>query len=291
MNNPPDLMPASDPPFGKNMRRFYLLVAVLTTYVMFWGFFFPGGLPVQLPLFAKNINDALPFNLIIPPLHARFIGSFYGAATVILVYVALRARHWSDARISTWLIFIWTGILGLLSFLHLEIFDWTRPPWVSWMLAYIAFPLYAGWLLWQHRAVPHLSADGTVSAPLRTWFWVLAIGLVPLALALFFAPAAMATAWPWKIPPILAQVYSGPIIAFGLGGLLAARSGTWREVGAYVWVTLVFALSTLVACTIHRALFNTARPVTWLWFAAFVATAFVLAVWGVWANRPRTEPA
>jgi hypothetical protein len=291
MNNPPESPMPIDPPFGKNMRRFYLLVAALTFYVMFWGFFFPGGLPLQLPGFAKSFDDALPFNLVIPPLHARFIGSFYGAATILLVYLALRARTWSDARICTWMIFIWTGILGIISFLHLEIFDWARPPWFAWMLAYIGFPLYAAWLLWQHRALPSLAADGTVAALLRAWFWVLAIALVPLSLALFFAPAAVAAAWPWKIPPILAQVYSGPLMAFGLCGALAARAGTWREVRGYVWVTLLFALGTLIASGIHRALFDPGRPVTWLWFLAFGATALILALWGAWPNRQRSATA
>jgi len=275
----------SDRPFGAQMRRFYFAVAALTLYVAFWGFFFPGGLPVALPGFAKGFDDALPFDLAIPPLHARFIGAFYLAATVGLVYLARRARRWSDARIFTWVILAWTAMLGWVSFLHFEIFDWTRPPVVAWFPAYVLFPLYAGWLVWRGQTSPTLVADGSLPLVLRTLFFALAIGLVPLALALFLVPEAMVGLWPWKILPILAQVYSAPFLAFGVGGLLSARARAWSEVRGFVYTLIAFALGTLVASAMHRALFDPGRPVTWVWFAAF-GIGLVLAIWGA-ASRPR----
>jgi hypothetical protein len=279
--------PTADPPFDQHLRRFFLIVALLTGYVMFWGFFFPGGLPVQLPAFAKNFDDALPFNLAIPPLHARFLGAFYGSATIVLVYLALRAVRWSDARICTWMILIWTAILGVISFLHLEIFDWTRPPFVAWFLAYVGFPVYAALRLWRNRTLTKPTPDGTVSTPLRAWCWVLGVVMVPLALALFFLPTLMVAAWPWKIPAILAQVYSGPFMAFGAAGVLAALAGTWREVRGYTYFTLLFAAGTLIASGVHRALFDPGRPVTWLWFVGLGVTVIVLTAWGAWPNRKR----
>jgi hypothetical protein len=291
MTTPPTIAATADPPVDKALRWFFLLVAALTGYVLFWGFFFPGGLPVKLPGFAASFDDALPFNIAIPPLHARFIGSFYGAATVVLIWLALKARRWSDLRLCLWMVFLWTGVLGLLSFLHLEIFDWARPPFVAWFLAYIGFPLYAGWRLWANRRLPGLAPDGSVGPPLRAAFWTLGVLLLPLSVALFLMPGPMTAAWPWKLPPILAQVYSGPFLAFAVGGLLAARAGTWREVRGYVYVTLLFAAGTLIASAVHRALFDPARPVTWLWFGGFTLTILALVAAGVWPNRGRREPA
>jgi hypothetical protein len=197
--------------------------------------------------------------------------------------LAILARRWHAIRVVVPMIAIWTGMLGLVSLLHLEVFDWARAQVWTWFAAYIGFPLIAAWIAWQQRAVEDHSADAPISAALRAYFTAQGLAVTLLAVALFVAPAVLASRWPWAITPLLAQVYSAPFLSYGLGSLLAARRHDWAEVRIVVYATLVFTLGVLVASLIHAALFNASAPATWLWFGGF---ALASAALGTFALAP-----
>jgi len=111
-----------------------------------------------------------------------------------------------------------------------------------------------------------------------------------LALALLAAPGAMSTVWPWKITPLLAQLYSAPFLSYGLGSLLLATRRTWLETRIALAAMWVFALGVLLASLIHNALFALSSPATWLWFASFVLATFALAFLGVLAWLSHAPP-
>jgi hypothetical protein len=89
--------------------------------------------------------------------------------------------------------------------------------------------------------------------------------------------------WPWKITPLLAQLYSAPFLSYGLGSLLLAGRGAWLETRIALAAMWVFALGVLLASLIHSTLFNFSGPAAWLWFAAFLLATFALAFWAVLA--------
>lgn len=271
------------PALGSWERRYFMVVAAFTLYVAFWGLLFPGGLGVDLPGVAKDFNHALPFNLVIPPLHARFIGSLYLGASVFLLLSLRRDQTWREQRIGVWMVLVWTGMLELVSLLHLEIFDWGRQParpLVAWWLAYTWFPLQAAWILWRRGDRPLTAAvlvDGSLGRSARRCLTVLGGVLVVLGCVLFLAPVTAAALWPWKLPPILGQIYSGPFMALGWGALLAARTASARERAGYLWAAVVFALAALAASTRHRDLFDFHRAGPWIWFGGLLlAAAFLL---------------
>ena len=108
------------------------------------------------------------------------------------------------------------------------------------------------------------------------YFLIQGLLISVVALALLLAPEAMVAVWPWKITRMLAQIYSGPFLAYGLGSLLLSRQQTWREVRIVTIAFLILALGVIGASVIHRALFVASSPSTWIWFAGFSLIAIVL---------------
>jgi hypothetical protein len=260
------------------LRVFYAIVAAFTFYVVFWGLFFPTGMGVALPGFAKNFDDALPFAVAVPPLHARFIGALYLSATVFNLCNLLAAKTWHQARLPTMMIFIWTGILLLVSLLQLAVFNWARPQVWIWFLVYLGFPAVAGLALWQYRDEPLPTTGAPIPPALRRYCQLQGVLVTLLGLALLLLPTLMIALWPWKISPFLSQLYSAPFLAYGLSSFVAARAHTWEEVRIFVYSVLVFPLAALVASLLHLALFNFAGPAAWVWFGSLIAVVIALSV-------------
>jgi hypothetical protein len=255
--------PASER-IARPQKIFFAAVLALAANVGAIGMFNPG-----------HIGATLPFE--VPPLHARFLGAMYLSGMTFMA-LAILARRWHEIRVVVPMVAIWTGMLGLVSLFHLEVFDWAREQTWTWFVAYIGFPLFAAWIAWQQRAVRDAAADAPIAPALRVYFAIQGVVVTLLAVVLFVAPAALASRWPWAITPLLAQIYSAPFLSYGIGSLLAARRHDWSEVRIAVYATLVFTLGVLVASVIHRALFDAGALATWLWFGGFaLASAALLA--------------
>lgn len=101
--------------------------------------------------------------------------------------------------------------------------------------------------------------------------WLLLITV--LAALCFVLPNRVSTIWPWKISSFLAQVYSGPLLGYGMGGLILARRGNWTE----SWIPMVgllsFAVLAILGSLQHLALFNVASASTVIWFGALAMLA------------------
>jgi hypothetical protein len=248
-------------------RALYGCVFAFAAWVAVWGLFLPAQIGSRLPL-------------TVPPMHARFLGAMYLSGSVFMLF-AMLAREWHEVRVATVILAVWTGMLGLISVLNLSAFDWSRGPLWFWFVAYIGFPLVALWIAWCQRSETAHPDVEPISGALRAYFYVQGAVAVPLAVCLVLAPSAMTTVWPWSIPALVAHIYGAPFLAYGLGSLYAARQRSWSEVRIVVYGTLVFALSVLIASTLHANLFDPRSPSAWLWFGAFglatvALTAFAL---------------
>ena len=268
--------PVAPSPFVNAYERaLFACVILFAGWVAFWGLLLPA-----------RIANALPFT--VPPLHAQFLGAMYLSGAVGLT-MNLFAREWREIRVTTAMLAIWTGMLGLVSLFQFGAFDWSRPQTWFWFFAYICFPLVAAWIAWSQRVdqssnCPSTTAPSTssaasaqgdtggaprLSASLRNYLIAQGAIATLLALGLLLAPSFMTTIWPWTITPLLAQLYSAPFLAYGIGSLYAARQRTWGEVRIVVTTVLVFALGVLVASTLHANLFNPHALAAWLWFGGF----------------------
>ncbi|HEY9827857.1 MAG TPA: hypothetical protein V6D19_20655 [Stenomitos sp.] len=247
-------------------KIFYASVLVLAFLIGLWGLFFP----------AQSLQ-VLPFA--VPPLHARFLGSMYLSGATFMALNILASR-WSEVRVVTPMITVWTGMLGFISLFYLDAFNWQRIQVWIWFFAYIGFPLVAAWIAWYQRSQTEHPSRSPMAPTLRTYLWVQGGLVTTLALCLLFAPGAMAPLWPWKITPLLAHIYSAPFLSYGLGSLYALRQKSWLEVRILVYATLVFAAAVLAASFIHIGLFDFKRIAPWLWFGGFALSTIALGLFG-----------
>lgn len=255
-------------------RLYFGAVGVLAGLVGIPGFFTP-----------ERVDAVLPFT--VPPLHARMIGALYFSALVIFVG-GLLARRWAEVRVIPAVTAIWTGGLLLITLLHLESFDFSKIQTQIWFGAYVAYPLIGIWILLRRRG-DDTGREAGDAAPGwgRRFLNVQGAVLIVVGLALLFAPGPMAAGWPWPVEPLVAQIYSAPLLSYGIGSLLLARMRTWREMRIGVIGIGLFTLMALVASVIHRNLFQLGNLVAWVWFGGLAALATVAVLLTISARRTR----
>ncbi len=242
-------------------RLYFLIVSGFTLWVGCFGFFRPG-----------DIQRALSWP--VPPLHARFIGALYLSASVFLL-LALLARSRLQVRSIVDIAFVWTGWLLLVSVLHWSSFDFAREQAWFWWVAYITFPLAAAWLAWAGPRFPVPRDALMTQAWAPAWLWLQGALLVLLAVLLAAVPAWVAGWWPWKISTFLAQVYSGPVLGYGIGSLLLARRRNWPEALIPSIGMLVFALLALWGSALHLGLFAAGSVSKRAWFGGLALLALM----------------
>jgi hypothetical protein len=257
----------------KAHRIYFWAVGLFALWVGLWGYFVP-----------TEIGRAIPWS--VPPLHARFIGAMYLSGAVLMLG-SLRARSVSEVRIAVPMAAIWTGMLLLVSVLNRSEFDFARPPVWFWFFAYIVYPVVGAWLAWRHREERWVAHATLLPGWLVSFVALLGMLCCLLSALLFVVPTWMTTLWPWTISPLLAQIYSGPFFAFGIGCMLVARLASWQQARLPIWSTATFAALVLAASYLHRELFAVESTSSRLWFGAFGLTVVVLGVASCMALRRR----
>jgi hypothetical protein len=253
-------------------KIFFGAVCALALWVGVFGYFLP-----------SSVDRAIPW--LVPPLHARFLGSMYlsGAAFNI---AGMLARTNNEVRILRPAIAVWTGMLCIISLFYLPEFDFARVQTWIWFAAYIAYPLIALWLAWGDR-----SALPTARFEVPRWAsrYLLAQGAIVglLALSLLFAPAQMAVLWPWKITRMLAQMYAAPFLSYSFISVMLSRKTAWADVWIGLLGSTVFALGVLLASFIHQMLFMPPGPAAVLWFGGFALATVVTGTLCLRAARAR----
>jgi len=215
----------------------------------------------------------------LPPLHARFVGAIYAFGAIYMAG-CLFARHQAEVRWAVQLIGIWTGMLFVISLLNLSAFDLDLLPVQIWFASYIIYPIISIRMTLRQPdlkpagALPGPGLDG----PAKGFLLAQGILFSVLAALLFLAPALMSTLWPWKVTPVLAQMYAGPLLAYGLGSLLLSRQAKLLAVRSILSGMLVFTATTVVISFVHISLFSFNEVADLLWFGWFMAASLMLAV-------------
>lgn len=262
-------------PVTNGQRIYFGAVGLLALWVGVWGYFIP-----------TRVDQAIPW--LVPPLHARFLGSMYLSGMTFMIG-GLLSRYYAEVRVMIRVILIWTGMLFVVSLFYLNEFDYSRTQVWIWFGAYIIYPLIALWLMWNDRNLHENIRGDNLPAWVRGYLMAQGIIVTLLALALLLFPDFMVTVWPWNITRLLAQIYSAPFLAYGLSSLMISRLKTWDEIRVVVTATFVFAFGVLLASIIHRALFSLANISTWIWFVGFSLATLMLGLITVRAIRERTS--
>jgi len=217
--------------------------------------------------------------LVLPPLHARFVGAIYLFGAVFMAG-CLFAKQQAEVRWGVQMIGIWTGMLFIISILNLSVFDLGLLPVQIWFASYITYPIIA--IIMTIRQPTMMSAASLPGLELARWAksFLLAQGILVslLSIALFFAPVLMSTLWPWKVTPVLAQMYAGPLLSYGLGSFLFAKQEQTLGVRAIVPAMLAFTLTTVIVSCMHISLFSFGEIADLLWFGWFIISSIFLAI-------------
>lgn len=234
-----------------------------------------GGLLMAHPL----VVSIWPWSL--APFNLRFLGALYTAA-LLAAFLQSWFGKWAPARTVTTMIFVFTLVVTVCSFLHWDRFDPARVEVWVWFVLYIGVCLNAGAHLWWYRGVPTAGRAPTPRA--RVVLLAQALVLGAYGLALLVVPEQAARLWPWKLDTFHAQLYSVTFLTPAAGALSLLRSATridWFTLGItqLAWGLLpIFAL--LIVDLQVRRVDWLALPL-WLWMGLFVMTAAM----GFWMLR------
>jgi len=249
-------------------RVFFAVIFAAALLVAFLGLF--------NPVYLASIFTWLE----LPPLHARFVGAIYAFGAVFMAG-CLSARYQAEVRWAVQLIGIWTGMLFIISLLNLGAFDFSLLPVQVWFASYIIYPLIALWMTIRQSPLGDagdLLPGSELGAAAKGFLLAQGILFSVLAVLLFLAPTFMSTLWPWKVTAVLAQMYAGPLLAYGLGSLLFARQKKWLGVRAILPAMLVFTVTTVIISFVHIGLFSFGEIADLLWFGWFSIASLILAL-------------
>ncbi|CAN5454520.1 hypothetical protein BH11PSE11_BH11PSE11_02980 [soil metagenome] len=237
-------------------------VTWLEVLILFWAglglLFYP---PLVKPFWPWPLT---PFNL-------RFLGAIYTAALIAAFLQALSGR-WSPARVVTAMIFIFTLVVTLCSFAHLDRFDPQRAETWIWFVLYVGVCLNAGGHLWIYRRLPVPQSAFQARGGMRVLLCGVFILLGAYGVALLLAPSAVSGFWPWKLDAFHAQLYSVTFLTPALGAWMVLRGGTRGELQALGWTLGAWGALPIAGLVLAHA--ATGRvvwdiPGTWLWLALF----------------------
>ena len=232
----------------------------------------------------KLIGTLWPWELL--PFNARFLGAVYAAACIAAVMQTAYAR-WSPARVVTPMIFIFTTIIMILSFVYINIFNFQRwEAWV-WFILYVILPINSAYHLWLYRAQPPV--DNTpLSARTKNILNIQTIVLGVYGVALILFPSIAKMLWSWEIDNFHAQLYSVTFLAPAIGSYMLTKGATkleWTTLGLSQIILGIFPIIgiIIVDLSVHRV--NWTAIGTWTWLTLFAA----MTATGIWMLRQVRE--
>jgi hypothetical protein len=222
-------------------------------------------------------TDAGFFWEISPPIGAAMFGALYLAAGLLVIRAAI-AGLWEPARYLAPMVVVFSAMVLLTTFLHLDRFDGGSK--LYYWLAVYAVALVVGVLFYyQHERG---GADWKVTGQ-RTTPAVRSVALVVGILAAAFvvlgyaSPGLVAGPWPWELTPLTTRAFLSWVGAFAVGLLWVSYDpdrGRTRPVAHMLVVTSALLAAMLL---LHRQDLGSEPLGVWL-FGAGVAGIGLLGV-------------
>ncbi len=259
------------------ISRLLLGVTWLEVAILLWAGL---GLLFWPPL----VESVWPWSL--APFNLRYLGALYSAALVAALLQALSGR-WTPARLVTPMIGIFTLLVTVYSFVHMERFNPQRLEVWIWFILYIGVCLNAGIHLWRYRNWPR--PEQKPKGALRIVLWGLTLVLAGYGIALLAAPTLASGFWPWRLDSFHAQLYSVTFITPALGAWLLLNGSNHHErltlgLTLAAWGALPILGLLLADAETHHVDWNNLN--TWLWLGLFSG----MATSGGWLAFYRPSP-
>jgi hypothetical protein len=213
---------------------------------------------------------AWPIN---PPLTAAFIGAAYWSSLPFM-FLSSRQHTWARARVAVPGVLLFTVLTLVATLIHLDrfsmgsIFGWV------WLAVYVIVPPVMIWLLVRQLRTP--SQDPARRAPLPRWMQLVLVmqALVMLAVgaALFIAPQATASLWPWMLTPLTGQAVGAWLIGVGAVAADMSWENDFERIHAALNFYAVFGVLQLIALARYSV------DVDWRGVAIWAYLLFILSV-------------
>lgn len=221
-----------------------------------------------------------------PPLTAAVLGAFYWTSLVLLV-ASLGERTWARVRVAVPGVFVFTALTLAATLLHLGKFHFESDDAVTlfatwaWLVVYaVVPPVFLAMLVLQVRAPG--AEPARVAVPPRWFLAVLGmLGAVAIGFgaALFAAPEAAATVWPWTLTALTGRALGAWLVGIGLVLAQGAAEADWPRLRAALVSAILFGLLQAMALARYAEDVEWGEPGAWL-YVAFVAGLSAMAIYG-----------
>lgn len=223
-----------------------------------------------------------------PPIGAAMFGALYLAAGLLVAQAAI-VGLWEPARYLAPMVVVFTGMVLLTTYLHLDRFD-GGPKLLYWLAVY-AVALVAGAVFYyQHErgGASWKVAVRTTTPAVRAA--TLAAGALAAAFAAvgYAAPGFVSGLWPWELTPLTTRAFLSWVGAFAVGLLWVSHDpdrGRTRPV-AYMLVVTAALLAAMLL--LHREDLSPEPLGVWL-FGAGVAGIGLLGALMLLPGSGRTD--
>jgi hypothetical protein len=139
------------------------------------------------------------------------------------------------------------------------------------------------------RSAPTRGSWGPMTRPYATYFALHLALVIPVGIALYAAPEAMADVAPWPLSPVNVRLLSGVVLASAPLSVMALLDRDWAAVYPIAASHAVFVTLATAAMVIHFDLFDPARIRTWFFLALYVAAAIASTMAFVRATQARAR--
>jgi hypothetical protein len=234
-----------------------VVVAVVLAIAWIIPFFFPDTALDQLPW------ESGPFNI-------RFIGAVY-LACLMAVLVSLSSFRWSPGRVIVAMVSVFTGLILVVSLLHIDRFDSVKLGTWIWFVLYVIVPVTAIYVYLRFRTLPPADASPTPAA-WRTYLVLSAAVFGAYGIALLAAPDTFTDFWPWEVDAFHGRLYSAIFVTVAVASLAISRVASPIElllVGLTFLAGGAFSIIGLVLVDGSEDTVDWSALGTWVWIGAF----------------------
>jgi hypothetical protein len=265
------------------MRRLLLPFAVLA-----------GLGALQLYLFPHDTDRYFAWTLQ-PQLSATFMGAGF-AAGVLLTILSYRRQPWAVTRTATFTIFVFTLVMTVATFLHLDKMHLGSGPvtariagWL-WLAVYTVVTPVLGTLIVLQIRTPGVDPSRLAPLPRSLRIALVALGVAMLVIggALFVTPTTMDGVWPWAITPLASRSLAAWIVAIGWAGLQVAYEDDVLRVRPAAATFAVIGVLWLLGAVRGSADMGWERVSAWV-YVAFTIVATALGAWGWTLGRTQSS--
>ena len=220
------------------------------------------------------------------PLTAAFLGAAYWASFT-MEFFASRQENWAFARIAVPAVLAFTAVTLVVTVVHFDLFHFDAPSMMtsflawSWLFVYAVVPPVMIVLLF--RQVRSRGVDPRRGQRLSGWFrallWCHAVLLLPVGVALLFAPEFASQIWPWPLTPLTGRAIGAWLLGLGIAAVHALRENDWRRIQPATMSYVVFAGLELVAIARYPGEVAWHSPAAWI-YLLFLLSALVVGAYG-----------